>query len=356
MSVDEDAPVGTLVSQLIVTDAQNESYTDTVVTFALVGVSRRTRRMASAFVVNQSGAIFTNALLDSSTKATYNLTVVASDGSYSTQASFNVQVVDVPCGGQTWSIDGTWPCIPWTVCIEPTAFQIVAPSITNDRVCGPTPTGAPTPTLAQGSIDGAAEQPPSSSSPGFDMWWVFILIALIAALLLFAGYKRHKRNKKLLAVFPEDDDVWWIIAGKKDTDSDTVSELDPLSAADQDLATAILALEDAQAALKSAMLEGNPKAINAAEEHVRKCEEDKLAAELAIRKLRDESTQQEAVKDVADAQRVLDAVIKNSLSDPEAAPTGDEEVEVIQVRKTLAWLLCSGHARCVLSVSCLSVC
>jgi hypothetical protein len=104
------------------------------------------------------------------------------------------------------------------------------------------------------------------------------------------------------------------------------------------------------------MLEGNPKAINAAEEHVRKCEEDKLAAELAIRKLRDESTQQEAVKDVADAQRVLDAVIKSSLSDPEAAPTGDEEVEVIQVRKALAWLLCSGHARCVLAVPSFSVC
>jgi len=142
------------------------------------------------------------------------------------------------------------------------------------------------------------------------MWWIFILIALIAALLLFAGYKRHKRNKKLLAVSPEDDDVWWIIAGKKDTDSDEVSESDPLSGVEQRLADQSaqetqldverLARELAE---RDAALQAGEEDVDdvvAAGEESRRADADLDAAELEMFELEEEANQPGANRDAYD--------------------------------------------------------
>ena len=67
VDMNEDAPVGSLVLQLTVTDADASS----VITFSMVSVERRGRRQTDTFTVNATGAVLTNGPLDADTQDTY---------------------------------------------------------------------------------------------------------------------------------------------------------------------------------------------------------------------------------------------------------------------------------------------
>lgn len=140
VAVNEDAPVGTLVIQLMATDADASS----TITYSMASISRHGRRQTGAFVVNSTGAVLTNTLLDPDTQDSYSLTVLASDGTNSATASFQVQVQNVMCTGSTWSVDGTYPCSSWSPACGPTEVELSPPSSTADRMCVAAPTAVPT--------------------------------------------------------------------------------------------------------------------------------------------------------------------------------------------------------------------
>jgi len=135
-----------------------------------------------------SGQIVVAGPLDYETAAWYNMTVIISAFMFYKETGIDVPIAAVACGASGWSVTGTHPCAPHSVCIAP-AVQKAAATATADVVCY-----EPADDVSEGSTKEESEDDTAAGSGSASVLAALLVAGMAAMAVVVAVVLKRQRQ------------------------------------------------------------------------------------------------------------------------------------------------------------------